>query len=97
MSSRSALRSIALNMLDSAHRERNEAEHRLWQARDDAVKARLLHLDAQQREALAQRDFDRSQEFLTMMWSDIKPLVGDYDATNEPDRNRARAALGDRP
>lgn len=67
------IRLVAFRMLGSAHDERNKSEWRLWAARDEVRRLRLLFLDAQAAEAIAQRDFDRAQELLQSIWADAKP------------------------
>jgi hypothetical protein len=64
------VRRIALRMMDAAHQQRNAAEWRLWSARDEVTKHRGFLLEAQQAEAIAQRDYDRAQEFLETVWTD---------------------------
>jgi len=68
----SAVRRIALNMLERAYAHRNAAEVRLWAARDEVTKQRRYLTDAQAAAALAQRELNRAQEFLDMVWSDAR-------------------------
>jgi hypothetical protein len=80
-----ALRAIALRVLDGTHSQRNESHRRLWAARDAVARAKWGLLDAQAQQAMAQRDFDRDQEFLRMIWSDIRPLSPESDSKEGPE------------
>ena len=67
------LRQVALRMLNEAHGQRNEAERRLWIARDEVTRHKGDLADAKQREVIAQREYDRAQELLSTIWSDLSP------------------------
>jgi hypothetical protein len=63
-------------MIEQALQHRNEAERRSWVARDEVTRRRLLLLDAQAVEAIATRELDRAQEFLSMLYADLGKVQG---------------------
>lgn len=70
-----ALRAVAMEMLRHAATVRDEAQRRVWESRDAATRLRLLHLEAQQVEAIAVRELASAQEILDMVWTDLKPSL----------------------
>lgn len=80
------LRKVAWSMVQDSMRLRDTCQVRLWAAHDEVTRLRLLLLDAQKEEAIRQRELDRAQEFLTMLYGDLTPSV----VNRQPDSDHSR-------